>query len=41
MDLSGDIKDYDAFRLADFDELCVDEYAFNGKELQLTAAKCN
>jgi len=41
MNLSGDIKDYDAFRLADFDELCIDEYVFNGKELQLTAAKCN
>ena len=41
MDLPGDIKDYDAFRLADFDELCIDEYIFNGKELQLTATKCN
>ena len=40
MQLSGDLKDYNAFRLADFDELCIDEYVFNGQELKLTGSDC-
>lgn len=41
MDLPGEYKDYEAFRLADHDELCIDEYIYNGQEIQLTASKCN
>lgn len=41
MNLSGEYKDYDAFRLADFDEFCIDEYVYNGQEMQLTASTCN
>ena len=41
MQLSGEYKDYEAFRLADHNELCIDEYVFNGQEIKLTATNCN
>ena len=41
MELPNDLKDYNAFRLADHDDLCIDDYVFDGKELKLTTSTCN
>lgn len=41
MELTGDLKDYNAFRLADHAELCIDEYVFDGDRIRLTAANCS
>ena len=40
MELPNDLKEYNAFRLANCDDLCIDDYVYDGKELKLTASTC-
>ena len=41
LELPNNIKEYDAFRLADHCELCIDEYKWTGDELKLTGSDCS
>ena len=40
MKLPNDLKDYNAFRLADYADLCIDEYVYDGNQIKLTATNC-
>lgn len=39
--LTHDPKDYEAFRLADYNELCIDDYEFVNGKLRLTDSWCS
>ena len=39
--LQHDPRQYQAIRLANFDELCIDDYMFENGELKLTSTKCH
>jgi len=41
MEFPNDIKDYNAFRLADHSDLCIDEYRWNGEKMILSSANCS
>lgn len=41
MELTGDMKNYDAFRLVDHADLCIDNYRYNGEKIVLTATDCS
>ena len=40
MELSHPANQYQAIRLADFDEFCTDEYVYKDGKLMLTSSNC-
>lgn len=40
LELTRDVKDYNAFRLMESAPLCIDDYNYDGKELKLIASNC-
>ncbi len=41
LDLKHNPSEYQAIRLADYEELCTDNYIYKNNELVLTGSNCN
>lgn len=41
LDLQHDPRQYQAFRMPDFGQLCIDDYVYKNGTLQLTSSNCD